>query len=1172
MLWPLLQGRDVSASCPSEQDLLAFHRGILQEDELDVIAEHLESCPGCEATIRLYDRKADPLVDVMRMHIQAHSTLLSGHWTKTTVPKEQRSKEAADPTARENWPKLPGYEIVGVLGRGGMGVVYQARHRALNRLVALKHLQTGTSAKTARSRLEAEALAGLHHPNIVQIHEIVEHESDLFLSLELIEGGSLADHLEGKPQLPRATARLLETVAWAVEHAHSRGIIHRDLKPANILLSRESNVAAGTPADDSRISNKPLDAFVPRIADFGLAKRLVAPADATLEGDIIGTPSYMAPEQAAGKGENVGPRTDIYSLGVILYEMVTGRVPLQGPNTLETLVMVCESEPVPPRRIQPKLARDLETICLKCLQKEPSRRYASAAELAEDLRRFQATEPIVARPTTLWERGWKWTRRRPAPAALLALSLVVLTVGFPLVFFLWLRADGALAQVSQSRNQLESAVYADNISLADHNLQSGAVTAARSFLDKCIPASERPDLRGWEWQYLRRLSQADRLPGIGHEDKRDFWVSALSFHPSNRYFVSAAGLPNGAMEGRPANAQYITPGEVKVWELATGHCLATLTGHGASIQSVAFSPDGHWLATGAADGTVRLWDGLTFAPRSTLPTQKGAIFSLAFSPDCRSLAIGCPNSVVIWDLLEERLRPNFAVGLSESSHGPNLTLVFNPQGDGLAAGWTCNSNEDGLRIWDPRTGQPVPHGLPPGRVAGLAYSHDGRYLATSDGSDRIHVWRTDGSGLYRRLSTHADGISSLMFCPDGRLVSGGEDRTLRVWNVDHSTVEAEFRGHELGILCVAVSRDGLHLASADKVAAVKLWDLRRNPGGVSFNVCQGNGEYLGHLAFSDDGRNLLAVADLPEGPGHHYLEVRDPSTSDLRSRLTLRKRNEKDGLHRVFAFSGDSRRLCGSDWADRSLVRIYETHNAAEVAISKTSDVPVMALAMTHDGACFARSGWNLDQSGAEPILRNELSIHDSASGRSIRTIRLPPMHIATQLAFSPDGRMLAASIRATFVQDGRLLPRPYASVYLRDVAGEKEPFLLDDRHEGPITGLAFSPDGTRLASVGLDHTLRVVDVLTGHPVFPAATVSGGPTSVAFSPDGRRLAVAGMDGTVRLWDAANGNALLSLRGFGPPGGGHYGFTARLAFSPDGTRLASNDWDGTVTIWDATPVR
>ena len=745
------------------------------------------------------------------------------------------------------------------------------------------------------------------------------------------------------------------------------------------------------------------------------------------------------------------------------------------------------------------------------------------------------------------------------------MSLGVITVGFPLVLFLWLRADRALVQVARSRNQLESAVYADNIALADHAVSANQVTAARSYLDRCRPAAGRPDLRGWEWWYLGRLCHADLLPGMNHAEDRGFWAFALSFHPSDKYFVSAAGLPNGTVTGYAENAQEITPGKAKVWETATGQCLATLTGHQGSIQSAAFSPDGRWLATGAADGSVCLRDGTTFATRRNLPSQRGLVSSLVFAPDSQLLAIGSARSVVVWDLNNDRVRYT----LSSDHHGRKLALAFSPHGDRLAAGWKGDATEQGLKIWEVHTGEPVAHRLPPGPVAGLAYSPDGRYLATADGSDRIHVWDADGRRSVSQMSTYTEGLASIGFCADGRLVSAGEDRTVRTWNPGTWTLEAQYRGHELGILCIATSRDGLHLASADKLATVKLWDLRRNPGGGSFNPFPGNGEYIGQLAFSADGKHILDVSDLKDFPGHH-LEVRDAATGRLANRLELRPHMDKDGLHRIFAFSGDARRLCGRDWADPSLLRIFDTKDGSTIASSRTPEVEIKAVAMTRDGAHFAQSGWKGIESGARQDVRTELSVREAASGRTLRTLSLARTQVATQLAFSPDGMRLATSIRETAWQGGHLVPLLPTTVSIWDVTSRSAPLVVDIHHEGPVASLAFSPDGERLASVGGDHTLQVVETRTGRSVMPTATDCGNPTSVAFSPDGRRLAVAGMDGIVRLWDATTGNALLTLRGFGRPGGGHYGFTARVAFSPDGTRLASNDWEGTVTIWDATP--
>jgi serine/threonine protein kinase len=329
-------------------------------------------------------------------------------------------------------PEVPGYEVLEEVGRGGMGVIYRSRQLGLNRVVALKMLRAGapTSGTTlARLRVEAGAVARLHHPNIVQIYEVGEHAGQPFLALEFVEGGSLRQRLDGTPRPPREAAALVETVARAVEAAHAKGIIHRDLKPANILLqfrsTKDEGRLKGAPATALASGNHPLpiDNAVPKVADFGVAKLLDSdPAlgeALTKTGEVLGTPSYMAPEQTGGKGAEIGPATDVYSLGVILYELLTGRVPLRGETTLDTLLLVLGEEPIPPRRLQPRVPRDLEIICLRCLEKSPRKRYASAQELADDLRRFLHGEPIRARPIGAAERLWRWCRRRPVAASLL---------------------------------------------------------------------------------------------------------------------------------------------------------------------------------------------------------------------------------------------------------------------------------------------------------------------------------------------------------------------------------------------------------------------------------------------------------------------------------------------------------------------------------------------------------------------------------------------------------------------------------------------------------------------------------------------------------------------------------------------------------------------------------
>jgi tetratricopeptide (TPR) repeat protein/tRNA A-37 threonylcarbamoyl transferase component Bud32 len=370
-----------------------------------------------------------------RSTIPSAVSLSSSPRTQPSVP--QPPAQSASAAARD-WPVVPGYEILGVLGRGGMGVVYQARQVRLNRLVALKMILAGEHAEPedlVRFLAEAEAVAHLQHPHIVQIYEVSQHAGLPFFALEYVEGGSLYQKLQVSPLPPREAASLVETLARAMHAAHQKGIIHRDLKPANILLDREGR---------------------PKITDFGLAKRIVGGGDLTKTGVIMGTPSYMPPEQASGQGRVVGPAADVYALGAILYELLTGRPPFKAASALDTVLQVLVEEPVPPRRLQSKTPRDLDTICLKCLQKEPAQRYASAAALADDLKRFLHGEPIQARPMGIWGRGVKWARRRPAVAALLGILLVVLVGGFFGMLGLWLRAEDARKGEVAQRQRAEA--------------------------------------------------------------------------------------------------------------------------------------------------------------------------------------------------------------------------------------------------------------------------------------------------------------------------------------------------------------------------------------------------------------------------------------------------------------------------------------------------------------------------------------------------------------------------------------------------------------------------------------------------------------------------------------------------------------------------------------------
>src|SRR5438034_3655236 len=382
--------------CPSTVELSAFNLGALGENALEEVATHVESCPDCEQALRALDSVSDGVI-----------TWLRG------VPG---GAAASAPVVRQ----IGDYEILEELGRGGLGVVYKARHRALGRDVALKMLLGGQFAGPdylQRFQAEARAVAQLTHPHIVQLYDSGEYRGQPCFAMEFVEGGSLSDRLEGKPQPPAQAAQWLSTLARTVHYAHERGIVHRDLKPSNVLLTRDGQL---------------------KVCDFGVAKHLDGSELKTQTGQLVGTPEYMAPEQAGGHAQTTGPAADVYSLGAILYALLTGRPPFQGAAALETLEQVRTREPVSPSRLQPGVPRDLGTICLKCLEKEPHRRYASAAALADDLDQFLGGKSIQARPAGPLERGWKWSRRRPALAALLLVLLLVGSVGFPGAVWLWL--------------------------------------------------------------------------------------------------------------------------------------------------------------------------------------------------------------------------------------------------------------------------------------------------------------------------------------------------------------------------------------------------------------------------------------------------------------------------------------------------------------------------------------------------------------------------------------------------------------------------------------------------------------------------------------------------------------------------------------------------------------
>jgi WD40 repeat protein/serine/threonine protein kinase len=1092
------------------------------------------------------------------------------------------------------FPIIPGYEILEELGRGGMGVVYEARQHRPDRRVALKILLPelrGLPEKMARFRTEANAVARLHHPNIVQIFEVGEVHGLPFLSLELVEGGSLADKL-GKPWLALEAVGLVEQLARALQYAHERGIVHRDLKPANILLgkseTRNPKSAKGPLKSASDLGFRNSD-FVPKVTDFGLAKLMDEEngnnAWKTQVGVVLGTPPYMAPEQAAGRTQEIGPATDVHALGMILYEMLTGRPPFRAASMLETLEQVKTKTPTPPTQLLPKKDAKLDAICLRCLEKDPKRRFSSAAALAEDLSRYRSSFISASRRTHV---------KRPTVVALQTILAIISTLGSVLTVWQVFQAEHGKragetrlapkddqlvvdhSQLTSRYGERDTAVSTDRSPLTSHpssiswlalnrgfrcleegNIAQGMLCLARSIQqaspeDRPLQHLARANLVAWQTQ-LNALHWAFHhggpveIVGIGADGKTAFTLCHVRSSPSDQHAelhlrdcetgkqIGEPILPKGPIacatlspDGRAVI--FAGPdGLAQLWDVKAGRPIGPPLHHEGAVTCVAFSPKEQKVLTTSADGAARLWDAQTGRLIGSPLQHLGEVTTGAFSPDgALIVTASLDGNVRIWDASTFQSK-----GFFMKHDGPVRALAFSPNGRILLTG----SDDRSGRLWDTATGRMI--GKPfvhADRVVAVAFSPDGMSLATGSADRTARLRETATGKPIGSAMQHSSAVKSVQFSSDGHLLLATcADFSAQLWDTGTTQPLGRPLSEPEKVTTAVLSPDGRRILTGSQEGTCKLWDIAR---GLLLNGALQHRARVSAAQFSPDGRTLLTASW--DWTARLW---------DARTGQPIGQPLQHNSTVQAAAFSPDGRRvITGAGALDRS-ARIWDVRTGELACPPLLHPCGVVAVAFSPNGNFAVTVGTD-----------HGVRLWNGNNGQPLRPPLLHQGEVQA-LAVSPDGKMIL-----TGCSDGA------ARLWDAETGALKsEPI----RHPASVQAVAFSPNGRQFVTGCQDGKARLWNAATAASV--AELTHGDKVNiVAFSADGRWILTAGQTngafndhrasgishdpGAVRLWDASTARPHGTVLQYS-----HAITTA--VFSPDSTMVFIGDNSGSGRLWD-----